>query len=562
MSTVDQIAHDYLEKNSELEPNAASSRGTLGHDSELTDYSPQGEAARAELARTTLRQVDEVAPETARDRLAAAVMHDRLQVEVDVHDSGDWMRGLSVFGPMTIASRVFDLMPRVEDHDFEVVADRMERVPSCLSGIQETLELGVSRKVVSARHQVETSAARARVWAGTESNPGFFRGLAAGFSGASQQLRSRLGRASKAADHAYLRFADYLEGSYLAQARDQDGCGSELYQLNCRVYNGIEIDAAQTYQWGWEELGRIADEMARTAKRILPEGSVADVTRLLDTDPDRAIEGEANFRDWNQSFLDQTMAALNGVHFDIPEPVQRVEAMLAPPGGSPAMYYTPPAEDFSRPGRTWYPSLGRTHFPLWTEIATAYHEGVPGHHLQLGQVCWLGDRLNPFQGLLGVISGHAEGWALYAERLMGELGYLENPDYYLGMLANQAFRAARVVVDIGLHLQLALPPDQLFHPGEIWSRALAVEFMVKTSGRSVEFCTGEVDRYLGVPAQAISYKLGERVWLEVREEARRSWGPRFSLKEFHRQALDLGSVGLQQLREEMRQPRPATAPAD
>jgi uncharacterized protein (DUF885 family) len=95
------------------------------------------------------------------------------------------------------------------------------------------------------------------------------------------------------------------------------------------------------------------------------------------------------------------------------------------------MYYTPPAEDFSRPGRTWYPSLGRTHFPLWTEISTAYHEGVPGHHLQLGQVCWLGDRLNPFQGLLGVISGHAEGWALYAERLMGELGYLENPDYYL-----------------------------------------------------------------------------------------------------------------------------------
>jgi uncharacterized protein (DUF885 family) len=472
------------------------------------------------------------------------------------------MRGLSDFGPMTIASRVFDLMPRVEDHDFEVVADRMERVPSCLSGIQETLELGVSRNVVSARHQVEISAARARVWAGTESNPGFFRGLAAGFSGASQQLRSRLGRASEAADHAYLRFADYLEGSYLAQARDQDGCGSELYQLNCRVYNGIEIDAAQTYQWGWEELGRIEDEMARTAKRILPEGSVADVTRLLDTDPDRAIEGEANFRDWNQSFLDQTMAALNGVHFDIPEPVQRVEAMLAPPGGSPAMYYTPPAEDFSRPGRTWYPSLGRTHFPLWTEISTAYHEGVPGHHLQLGQVCWLGDRLNPFQGLLGVISGHAEGWALYAERLMGELGYLENPDYYLGMLANQAFRAARVVVDIGLHLQLALPPDQLFHPGEIWSRALAVEFMVKTSGRSVEFGTGEVDRYLGVPAQAISYKLGERVWLEVREEARRSWGPRFSLKEFHRQALDLGSVGLQQLREEMRQPRPATAPAD
>jgi uncharacterized protein (DUF885 family) len=202
--------------------------------------------------------------------------------------------------------------------------------------------------------------------------------------------------------------------------------------------------------------------------------------------------------------------------------------------------------------------LGRTQFPLWTEIATAYHEGVPGHHLQLAHVCWMGDRVNPFQGLLGVISGHAEGWALYAERLMGELGYLENPDYYLGMLANQSFRAARVVVDIGLHLELPLPPGQPFHPGETWSRELAVDFMVQSSGRSVEFCTGEVDRYLGVPAQAIAYKVGERVWLEVREEARRSWGPSFNLKDFHRQALDLGCVGLHQLREEMREPRPAS----
>ncbi|HVB52977.1 MAG TPA: DUF885 domain-containing protein [Candidatus Acidoferrales bacterium] len=561
MTKVDEIAHEYLARNSELDPNSASSRGTLGHDAELTDYSPQGEEARAELARTTLRQVESQEPETDRDRLAAAVMRDRLQIEVDIHDSGDWMRGLSVFGPMTIASRVFDLMAQDDDQDWEVIAERMEKVPECLRGIQETLELGASRDLVSARHQAEICASRARAWAGTTENPGFFRGLAASYQGPSQLLTARLGPAARAADQSYLSLADYLEQSYLGQARDQEGCGPELYQLNCRLYNGIEIDASQTYQWGWEELGRIKDEMARTAERIQPGASLAQVIELLNTDPARAIEGEENFRHWNQELLDQTMASLNGVHFDIPEPVQRVEAMLAPPGGSPAMYYTPPAEDFSRPGRTWYPTLGRTHFPLWTEIATAYHEGVPGHHLQLGQVCWLSDRLNPFQGLLGLISGHAEGWALYAERLMGELGFLENPDYYLGMLANQAFRAARVVVDIGLHLGLSLPQDQPFHPGDVWSRELAVAFMAQSAQRSQEFSTGEVDRYLGVPAQAISYKLGERVWLEVREEARRSW-PNFRLKDFHRQALNLGSVGLQQLREEMVEPRPDPVPAE
>jgi uncharacterized protein (DUF885 family) len=558
MSKVDEIAHDYLDRISALDPIEATSRGTLGHDTEMTDYSPAGEAARSDLARGTLSQLDAITIGTDRDRLAAAVMRDRLQVEVDLYDSGSWMRSLRFLGPVEGARMAFDLMARSSDQDWEVISERLAGVPGCLKGIRETLELGVSRKVVSARRQAIISASKARNYGGTESNPGFFRQLVAEYGGDSERLRSQLGSTARSADRAYLDFADFVEDRYLGEAVRRDGCGPDLYQLGCRVFNGIQIDPLQTYEWGWEELQKIQDEMVSTAERILPGGSMAEVTELLDTDPRRAIEGEANFRNWNQGFLDQTIAELNGVHFDIPEPVLTVEAMLAPPGGSPAMYYTPPAEDFSRPGRTWYPTLGRTHFPLWTEIATAYHEGVPGHHLQLAYVCWLGDRLNPFQGLLGIISGHTEGWALYAERLMGELGYLENPDYYLGMLANQSFRAARVVVDIGLHLELQLPQGQRFHPGETWSRELAVEFMVQRSGRSLEFCTGEVDRYLGVPAQAIAYKVGERVWLEVREEARRSWGPSFNLKDFHRQALDLGSVGLQQLREEMREPRPAT----
>ncbi|HEY6538113.1 MAG TPA: DUF885 domain-containing protein [Candidatus Dormibacteraeota bacterium] len=562
MSKADEVAREYLRQNAVLDPISASGRGLIGYDGELTDYSPAGEEARAELARATLAQVEDLRPEGDRDRVAVAVMRDRLQVEVDLYQSGDWMRALRDFGPMIATSRVFDLMGRRDDADWERIAERMEKVGDCLEGIRSTLELGVSRNLVSARHQVEISAGRARKWAGSDRNQGFFRGLAGEYPGTSGQLQGRLSRAAGKADRAYLEFADYLDESYAGHARAEDGCGAELYQLNCRVFNGIEIDLEETYRWGWEELGRIEREMAETAERIAPGRALDEVIRILDEDPARAIQGEANFHAWNQAFLDQTIADLNGVHFDIPEPVQRVEAMIAPPGGSPAMYYTPPAEDFSRPGRTWYPTLGRDHFPLWTEISTAYHEGVPGHHLQLGHVCWLGQRLNPFQGLLGLMSGHAEGWALYAERLMGELGYLENPDHYLGMLANQAFRAARVVLDIGLHLQLAIPDDQAFHPGEVWSRQLAVEFLVLKSGRPEDFCKGEVARYLGMPGQAISYKLGERVWLEVRDEARRSWGADFSLKAFHRQALDLGAVGLQQLREQMLEPRPGPLPAD
>lgn len=249
--------------------------------------------------------------------------------------------------------------------------------------------------------------------------------------------------------------------------------------------------------------------------------------------------------------MDRTIAELDGAHFDIPEPVKRAEAMIAPPGGAAAMYYTPPAEDFSRPGRTWYPTQGRTVFPLWGEVSTAYHEGVPGHHLQVAQVTWLAGELSRYQRTMGWVSGHGEGWALYAERLMGELGYLDDPDHELGMLRAQAFRAARVVVDIGIHLGLEIPRDRGYHPGEVWTAELAVPFMARRSHEPEAFLRSEVDRYCGWPGQAISYKVGERVWLEARDDAARRHGDAFDLKEFHRRALDLGSMGLDQLRREL-----------
>jgi uncharacterized protein (DUF885 family) len=225
--------------------------------------------------------------------------------------------------------------------------------------------------------------------------------------------------------------------------------------------------------------------------------------------------------------------------------------MIAPPGGAAAMYYTGPSEDFSRPGRTWYPTLGKTRFPLWREVSICYHEGVPGHHLQIAQVRYLADRLNRFQRLAGFTSGHGEGWALYAERLMGELGYLDDPAFELGMLSAQAMRAVRVVVDIGLHLQLRIPAGERYHPGERWAPELALPFVIERSCFPADFMASEVDRYLGWPGQAISYKVGERVWLESRQAAKDRKGAAFDLKDFHRYALDLGGMGLDQLAREL-----------
>jgi uncharacterized protein (DUF885 family) len=148
-------------------------------------------------------------------------------------------------------------------------------------------------------------------------------------------------------------------------------------------------------------------------------------------------------------------------------------------------------------------------------------------------------------------SGHAEGWALYAERLMGELGYLDDPAFELGMLRAQAMRAVRVVVDLGLHLELTIPGTERYHPGETWTPDLALPFVIDRSHFPPDFMASEVDRYLGLPGQAISYKVGERAWLGARDEARRRHGDGFDLKAFHAYALGLGPMGLDQLEGEL-----------
>ena len=239
--------------------------------------------------------------------------------------------------------------------------------------------------------------------------------------------------------------------------------------------------------------------MERVADLIAPGQGIAGAVAALEDDPARSIEGIDNLLAWLQDLTDRTLDDLDGAHFDIPEPLRRIECCEAPPGSSEAIYYTAPSTDFSRPGRTWHPAHGRTRFPLWTEVTTAYHEGAPGHHLQIGLCMTFGDRLTRFQRLLGRYPGHSEGWALYAERLMEELGYLERPDYLLGMLSAQAFRAMRVVVDIGLHLQLEIPRTEPYAPGRVWDWDLALPFVNRYIGRDAAFATSELVRYCGMP---------------------------------------------------------------
>jgi len=553
VTEVFRLADSYVDELCALDPFTATYLGTSGHDDEVTDYSPDGVEARVDLARITLRALVDAAIESDADRIAAAVLRDRLDAEVEAYGAGAPWRQLSNFdSPLTFTRLAFDLSPRDTPEDWERIATRMSRVPDALDGFTASLRHGLANGLIAPRRQALVCAVQAATLGGLDpGEPAYFAGIAAGWVHDDATAR-RLRRSAQAATSAYAAMSTFLREEYAPQAPAADAAGRELYAIGMRRWLGMTGDPEEIYAWGWDELHRIEAEMAVTAEQIAPGAGVEGAIAVLRDDPARSIDGIDRLLAYLQELTDRTIADLDGTHFDIPEPLHRIECREAPPGTAAAMYYTAPSADFSRPGRTWYPAMGQTRFPLWTEVTTAYHEGVPGHHLQIGLCMTFQDRLTTFQRRLGLYSGHAEGWALYAERLMQELGYLENPDYLFGMLVSQAFRAMRVIVDIGLHLQLPIPNDEAYHPGRIWDWETALPFVSRYCGfAGPDMARSELERYCGMPAQAISYKVGERVWLDVRARLRARLGSAFDLKRFHMEALNVGSLPLDLLEREL-----------
>ncbi|MEN9620262.1 MAG: hypothetical protein RL499_455, partial [Actinomycetota bacterium] len=356
-------------------------------------------------------------------------------------------------------------------------------------------------------------------------------------------LRADLAHNAAAAAEAYGAFASFLETELAPAAREHDAVGRDLYGMMSRRFLGATIDLDETYEWGIDELARMVEEQTRVAGEILPGATVAEAIAHLEKDPSRKLHGRDALKAWMQNLSDTAIAELSRTHFEIPEPVKDLECMIAPtPGG--AIYYTGPTDDFSRPGRMWWSiPEGVDEFDTWRETTTVYHEGVPGHHLQIGQAVYNRAQLNSWRRLLAGTSGHAEGWALYAERLMEELGYLDDPADRLGMLDGQRMRAARVVLDIGVHLGKVHPET-----GSVWTSDDAFAFMRKNVNMNDGFVTFEVNRYLGWPGQAPSYKVGQRIWEQIRDAYKAKEGASFSNKVFHKNSLDLGGVGLDTLK--------------
>ena len=539
-STVNALAEQYVEDMVALDPVTATAVGIGGHDHELPDLSPAGFDARAELDRRAVAAMTAAVPADEREAVARAAFLERVGLAVENADAGHDRAELSVISSWAHGIREsFDLMSVETDEGREDVRSRLAGIPAALEGYRTTLAEEAAKGRVVARRQYAEVAGQIRRWTGQEGASGdFFTGLLPDAPEA------------QAASAAYAELGRWLEAELAPRGLEKEAVGPERYALASREFLGATVDLEETYAWGWEELKRLTDDMVATSGRIVPGGGIADAVAALDADPARRLGSREEFRDWMQQLADRTIADLADVHFDIPEPIRRIECCLAPTNDG-GVYYTGPSEDFTRPGRMWW-SLpdDSDQLTTWREVTTVYHEGVPGHHLQVGQTVYRADMLNRWQRMLCWVSGHGEGWALYSERLMDELGYLEDPGDRLGMLDMQGFRAARVIVDIGLHLELAVPEDNPFgwRPGERWTPDLVFEFMRIHSRMDDAMLRFEVLRYLGWPGQAPSYKVGERIWLEARADAQARHGADFDLRAFHRAALDLGSIGLDPLR--------------
>lgn len=557
LSPIFEFADRYVDEQSALDPNLATGRGTPGFDHLLTDLSPAGYEARATHLRESLTALSALPVTNDDDRRAKDFITERFTTSLAAHDAGNWMRSISAISwPAGNMRSTFDLMSRDGEAAWANIVARVAAVPTAMAQLQATYEQGRANGIVAARRQAFAAADQVATWAENQ----WFNTLveeAAVRTDVSPTLQAELADGAAKANAAFGALAAYLRETYAPAADPVDGCGPERYALNVRAFLGADLDPAEMYEWAWGDFHHLRAEIAKTCEQIKPGASFAEVIELLDTDPSptRALHSAEAYQQWLQEMTDEALAN-SKQHFEIPAEIDRCEALIPPAGSAAAAYYTGPSEDFSRPGRTWYPTLGRTHFPKWGDVTTCYHESVPGHHLQIGYAKVQAASLSRIQRS-AFISGHGEGWALYAEALCDEFGWFSNPDHRLGFLGGQILRTVRVIIDIGMHLGYRIPEGTTlndgtpFHGGEVWNADLAFEFSVKETGNTEDFMRSEIDRYLGWPAQAISYKIGQREWEAARADAEARDGAAFDLKAWHTKALALGAIGLDQLRAEL-----------
>ncbi|WP_341827270.1 DUF885 domain-containing protein [Trueperella pyogenes] len=549
-TAIDQLSNQYVTSLLDCTPELVTALGRGSADEgDFSDYSPEGLGQMNDLHLATLRQLAALEPADDVDRITKAALTASLESEIEDYERGEVGDINVIASPLQGIQEIYDNMAQESAADWELIARRLSNTPKALRGWQETLKLRAQSGPPTAAKQIELAIDQAEQKAGPSSP---LADLAVRGGGAHPQLAQLLEDAAAAARAAYGELAAFLREEILPHGAASEAFGRERYEPRIRATTGARLDLDETYDWGLAELARIVTEQETIVRDLYGDGvSIPAALDRLNADPAYQVRGKDALKAWMQETSDRALDDLHGAHFDIPDPLRKLECMIAP-SGTGAIYYTGPSDDFSRGGRMWWSVPDGTDvFHTWQEKTTVYHEGVPGHHLQLGMATYVKDSLNDWRRNLSWNSGHGEGWALYAEGLMAELGYHDDPADYMGVLDSERLRATRVVLDIGFHLGKPSPRGYE-HISPVWTRAVAWQFLQDNVAMDRSFLAFELNRYLGWAGQAPSYKVGHRIWKQLRADAEaraHARGEDFSLKDWHMRALQIGSVGLDVLRD-------------
>ena len=542
------VFQDYWEDNLKHSPEFASTLGDKRYNDQISDYSVKAVndgLAREENFLMRLAAIDP-AGLTAQETISRELLLRTFAEDQEAADFKEWempvnqMSGIHTIYPRLVAQLSFTT---VKDYDDWIA--RLHAIPKAFDQVTANMSIGMDDGRVPPKYLLEKALEQVKGLAGQkpEESPLALplKNFPAGIKPAERERikAEMLDAIGKEVLPAYLRFARFLEVSYIPAGREQPGIsalpdGAKYYQFLIRRRTTTDLTAEQIHQVGLDEVKRDEAEMLVIAQKL----GFADLKSFrasLKTNPklhpasrEALLAAYRGYLTPMQAKLPQLFGRLPKAAFEVVAVPDYLEKTSAP------AYYESGAPDGSRPGRLFIDTYDAADRNLYSVEVIAYHEGLPGHHLQISIAQEL-DGLPDFRKYSGYTS-YAEGWGLYSERLGKDVGFYQDPYSDYGRLEGDIWRAIRLVVDTGVH-------------SEHWSREQMVQYFHDHSAIDETSIQAEVDRYIVWPGQALAYKIGQLKILELRDRAKAALGDKFDLRAFHDQVLDSGALPLDVLSE-------------
>jgi uncharacterized protein (DUF885 family) len=544
------IFHDYWEDRLKNDPEFASTIGDKRYNDQIDDYSVRAVNAKLEREQTLLMRLAAIDPAglTDQEKTSRDLLLRRFAEDQEAADFKEWempvsqRSGIQIAYPDLVAQLSFTT---VKDYDDWIA--RLHLIPKAFDQVTTNMSIGMDDHRTPPGYLLAKTLDQVKQLANQkpEDSPLALplKSFPASIS-ATEQARIKtemLDAIGKQVLPAYLRFARFLEVSYIPACRDTLGIdsladGAKYYQFLIRRTTTTGLTPAQIHQLGLDEVKRDEAEMLSIAQKlgfqdlITFRASLKSDPKMHPASPQALLAAYRSYLTPMQAKLPQLFGRLPKAKFEV-VPVPDYQEKTAAPA-----YYQSGTPDGTRPGRLFintYSAAGRN---LYSVEDIAYHEGIPGHHLQISIAHELDDL--PTFRKYNSNTAYVEGWGLYAERLGKDAGFYQDPYSDYGRLEGDIWRAIRLVVDTGVH-------------SKHWTREQMVQYFRDHSNVDDTSIQSEVDRYISTPSQALAYKVGQLKILDLRDRAKQALGDKFDIRAFHDQVLDSGALPLDVLSEKI-----------